>query len=102
MGTPFRLPALEAVTGETVSWQPISTAPKDGTNILIFEAQVGTVGIVRVSRWRDDTIPSGWAGANAPSYWLPLPLPPETPADADMAKVLTINIAKLPTLLKRK
>jgi hypothetical protein len=59
-------------------WQPISTAPKDGTSILIFEAQVGTTGVVRVSRWRDDTIPSGWAGAeNAPSHWLPLPLPPQ-------------------------
>jgi hypothetical protein len=59
-------------------WQPISTAPKDGTRILIFEAQVGTAGIVRVSRWRDDTIPNGWTGAESPpSHWLPLPLPPE-------------------------
>ena len=48
-------------------WQPISTAPRDGTSVLIFEAHVGTAGIlqvsrgiVRVSRWRDDTIPSGW------------------------------------------
>jgi hypothetical protein len=62
-------------------WQPISTAPKDGTSILIFEAQVGTSGVVRVSRWRDDTISSGWAGAeNAPSHWLPLPLPPQRPS----------------------
>ena len=66
------------------SWQPISTAPKDGTSILIFEEHLGAAGIVpvsravvRVSRWRDDTIPSGWEGAeNAPSHWLPLPLPP--------------------------
>ena len=60
-------------------WQPIATAPKDGTIILIFEGRVGTAaGIVRVSRWRDDTIPSGWTGAeNPPSHWLPLPLPPK-------------------------
>jgi hypothetical protein len=59
-------------------WQPISTAPKDGTIILIFERRVGTAGLVRVSRWRDDTIPSGWTGAeNPPSHWLPLPLPPK-------------------------
>jgi hypothetical protein len=73
-------------------WQPISTAPKDGTNILIFEAQVGTAGVVRVSRWRDDTIPSGWTGAeNAPSHWLPLPLPPQRPSkfEASIEKTTT-------------
>jgi hypothetical protein len=73
-------------------WQPISTAPKDGTSILIFEAQVGTSGVVRVSRWRNDTIPSGWAGAeNAPSHWLPLPLPPQRPSkfEASIAKDTT-------------
>ena len=87
----------------SLKWQPISTAPTDGTSILIFEAHVGTAGIVRVSRWRNDTIPSGWAGAeNVPSHWLPLPLPPELPrkfeasvvrdatVTADTAKVLTI------------
>jgi hypothetical protein len=56
-------------------WQPISTAPKDGTRILIFEADDDT-GTVRVSRWRNDTIPPGWAGSGHPSHWLPLPLPP--------------------------
>jgi hypothetical protein len=65
-------------------WQPISTAPRDGTSILIFEAQVGAVGVVRVSRWRDDTIPNGWAGAeNVPSHWLPLPLPPHRPSKCE-------------------
>jgi len=58
-------------------WQPISTAPKDGTSILIFEADDGTTGTVRVARWRDDTIPTGWTGSeHAPSHWLPLPQPP--------------------------
>jgi len=62
-------------------WQPISTAPRDGTSILIYEADDGT-GIVRVARWRDDTIPTGWSGSErTPSHWLPLPLPPD-PAKA--------------------
>ena len=39
-------------------------------------------GIVRVARWRDDTIPTGWSGSErSPSHWLPLPLPPD-PAKA--------------------
>lgn len=59
-------------------WQPISTAPKDGTRILIFEAEDGAPGTVRVSYWRDDTIPTGWSGSERkPSHWLPLPNPPE-------------------------
>lgn len=58
-------------------WQPISTAPKDGTSILIFEADQGATGTVRVARWRDDTIPMGWTGSEQePSHWLPLPQPP--------------------------
>jgi hypothetical protein len=61
-------------------WQPISTAPKDGTSILIFEADESSAGSVRVSRWREDTIPNGWTGTErAPSHWLPLPLPPKMP-----------------------
>lgn len=64
-------------------WQPMSTAPKDGTSILIFEADEGTTGTVRVARWRDDTIPTGWTGSeHAPSHWLPLPQPPNNPMPA--------------------
>jgi hypothetical protein len=66
-------------------WQPISTAPKDGTSILIFEADDGTTGAVRVARWRDDTIPTGWTGSeHAPSHWLPLPQPPNNPGSASI------------------
>jgi hypothetical protein len=66
-------------------WEPINTAPKDGTRILIFEPgeespktlRATLPGIVRVSCWRDDTIPAGWIGSERPpSHWLPLPGPP--------------------------
>ena len=68
-------------------WQPISTAPKDGTRILVFEAEEGTAGTVRVSYWRDDTIPTGWTGGeHSPSHWLPLPHPPNKQATAAIGK----------------
>ena len=69
------------------NWQPIASAPKDGTLILIFEPGFGMLGpvpvtssgTIRVSCWRNDTIPMGWTGSErAPSHWLPLPLPPKT------------------------
>jgi hypothetical protein len=44
-------------------WQPIGTAPKDGTRILIFEGVKGTPGAIRISYWRNDTIPRGWTGS---------------------------------------
>jgi hypothetical protein len=82
-------------------WQPISTAPKDGTSILIFEAEDGTTGTVRVSRWRDDTIPTGWTGTDrTPSHWLPLPLPPNkatpassSPVAAEMAEAVAVGLS---------
>ena len=66
-------------------WQPIETAPKDGTKILI------TVGdnLVGVGYWDNDT--SGlWAlwlssiERMRPTHWMPLPAPPthNSPPDA--------------------
>lgn len=68
-------------------WQPISTAPKDGTEILIFAEDEETTGNVLVSRWRNDTIPNGWAGSERPSHWLPLPLPPKVAKGAANGEV---------------
>ena len=58
-------------------WQLISTAPKDGTKILTFQANETPGGIMRVTFWRDDTVPKGWTvGERAPTHWMPLPVPP--------------------------
>lgn len=57
------------------TWQPIETAPKDGTSVLAFQN-----GNMRVCSWS----PSGWAfyqskpGAPIvvmlqPTHWMPLP-----------------------------
>lgn len=64
-------------------WQPIATAPKDGTTILILAEQD-----VSVVRWHSDWVcyadgvPAEYDGeittAFRPTHWVPLPAPPET------------------------
>ncbi len=64
-------------------WQPISTAPKDGTTILAWQDSR-----VRLLRWkRVEGFPDGgyWDEWHArlshvpPTHWMPLPEPPEAP-----------------------
>lgn len=71
--------SIPTVTG----WQPIETAPKDGTEIIIGHDKKGWR---TVARWLDDgegffevnNDPSdswGW-GSMMPTHWQPLPSPP--------------------------
>ena len=83
-----------------MSWQPISTAPKDGEDIIVGFDFAG-VWIVHVAWWRckDETLTAlpyaiddvGWwsyvrgsvcqemlDGGRAPTHWMPLP---EVPCD---------------------
>jgi len=56
-------------------WKPISSAPKDGTEILCFEPENGYIRVLSFSNnnWNDgDT----WDDLN-PSHWIALPAPPE-------------------------
>jgi hypothetical protein len=60
-------------------WQPIETAPKDGTHILIYDAY----GECSVVYWftYDNGNDCGWTydGGDRfdPSHWMPLPDPPK-------------------------
>ena len=71
-------------------WQPIETAPKDGTSILIVTLQ----GYMTTVRWEGESCCGGWAlivdGTTqnceadcssdlpkTPTHWMPLPEPPQ-------------------------
>lgn len=77
--------ALQAVETPTPTWQPMSSAPKDGTQVLIFVPgrYQGAGGISWAcyvhGEWLDAMAMR--LGPSDISHWMPLPLPP-APAPA--------------------
>lgn len=70
-------------------WQPIETAPKDGTRILIFQGGLEWSREVQIGWWDSGGTRSGWSASSyedghilnekqAPTHWMPLPSPPES------------------------
>ena len=73
------------------TWQPIETAPKDGTRILLTNGTDVSIGAYEwcsgfYGAWTNEYDPqptdgpgaiAGWWTEN-PSYWMPLPAPPES------------------------
>ena len=72
----------------TNGWQPIETAPKDGTNVILYgsyESKPGEPFVVAGMSW--DSEPVGWTNGDCwatevgdrwvPTHWHPLPCPPE-------------------------
>lgn len=66
-------------------WQPIETAPKDGTTILLWEGESGTecwvvpvTGSWDCGEW---TLTCHGFSTLAPSHWMPLPDRPEVSED---------------------
>ena len=66
-----------------MEWQPVKTAPRDGTYILIFDGET-----VILARWsevcpsdREKGWPDGWYDVGtflyAATHWMPLPEPPK-------------------------
>lgn len=71
------LPRLlrEAAAALTPQWQPISTAPRDGTAIDLWHPLLGRIA---ESRW--DTYLERWTiicDPKVPTHWMPIPAPPE-------------------------
>ena len=54
-------------------WQPIETAPKDKTPVLLHEAGNVFTGSFAWGQWWDE-----YDNAKAPTEWMPFPEPPET------------------------
>lgn len=69
-----------------IEWRPIETAPRDGTEILVFEPAKGEYGsqYIAVVSFKEQ----GWNGpkwyetlneehtVDEPTHWMPLPKPP--------------------------
>lgn len=60
-------------------WQPIETAPKDGTRILMFHPRDDGDVNIRMAWWVVDRFGGhGWSfpSWSGPTHWMPLPEPP--------------------------
>jgi hypothetical protein len=79
--------ALDSTIGEVLgwAWQPIASAPKDGTHILIWDGEIECVAKFDIwftgheGAW-ECVGASGYDIENAfkaPTYWMPLPPPPD-------------------------
>ena len=58
-------------------WQPIATAPKDGTMVLVYSAAWGEVGVAYCHGtwcWQHDEVGEI---INEITHWMPLPKPPQ-------------------------
>lgn len=75
-------------------WQPIESAPRDGTRILIWPKLMqprAALNFVREKRavigyWHtpgNSEKPGMWIGAGSPTHWRRLPPPPKTEDDGE-------------------
>jgi len=73
-------PRIDRETG----WQPIETAPHDGTRLLLYRE--GCIGFwsgawrgKKVEFWHSDLSRKNEPHAWQPTHWMPLPDPPASP-----------------------
>jgi hypothetical protein len=78
-----RAQALVKEPGEVSEWQPIETAPKDGTHVVLLVPGCRSVAVV--GHWFDfgqvvHGVTGFWEASAtqiAPTHWMPLPEPPK-------------------------
>jgi hypothetical protein len=75
-----------------MEWQPIETAPKDGTWFLGWRSRKEPQDQIEAWKWNEDfeLEYSGWMNAHddadfyeSPEFWMPLPNPPKHKDDGD-------------------
>lgn len=63
-----------------MNWQPIESAPTDGTCVLVAEgAAVGEARCYSEGEgwyWAGNAPTDSWGGRVYPTHWMPLPEPP--------------------------
>lgn len=79
-------------------WQPIETAPKDGTEVLVC-TEMNLVRVAFFDRARGG-IWSSWPGRNmyVPSHWMKLPTTPRGLATASSEEREEIEVQRLASL----
>lgn len=61
-----------------MEWQPIETAPKDGTDILTWTHLPDAFNPYIVVKWKRGTwVAVDPLGEYLPTHWMPLPEPPQ-------------------------
>jgi len=78
--------------GEEMNWQPIKTAPKDGTLILTYSKDYRAEYSVSYwcrgdEEWQTDFRQKGAYQQVDAEYWMPLPEPPPEPTCREFEQV---------------
>jgi hypothetical protein len=65
-----------------MQWRPIETAPRDGTEVLLYTAQGMIQGCFAYGDWEQSVCAASYDAATAyiecvPTHWQPLPEPPK-------------------------
>lgn len=74
------------MTAKFGEWQPIESAPKDGTWILAASDRLGVCIVQYVAGdWYDERAPEGVAPIDDLFHWMPLPDLPTEQSDLELA-----------------
>jgi hypothetical protein len=72
------------MTTTLTGWQPIETAPKDGTAVLVYNPKIYRTSQF-VARWDDHdqywqsvACVDDYYGSSEVTHWMPLPAPPQS------------------------